>query len=68
MRLVYFLCFMLLFILGIIGLILPLVPSSPFFIPSFYCLHRVFPSLTRRVLNINLIRKYIPKKVLEKLN
>ncbi|WP_459776176.1 YbaN family protein [Aquifex pyrophilus] len=68
MRFVYFICFLVLFILGVIGLLLPVVPSSPFFIPSLYCLNKVFPGIVRRILSVKFIRKYIPKKVLERLN
>jgi len=60
-------CALLFFILAIIGIVLPLVPATPFVILSLFCLHRVNPELVRRVMKLRLFQKYIPKRIMNKL-
>ncbi|RUM30789.1 MAG: hypothetical protein DSY32_01850 [Aquifex sp.] len=68
MRFLYIACAVILSILGVIGLILPIVPSSPFFIPALLCLYKAYPEFVKRVLKSEKVKRFIPKKLLEKLN
>ncbi|NPA32144.1 MAG: DUF454 family protein [Aquificae bacterium] len=68
MRLLYGFCSFFLLVLGLIGLVLPLVPSSPFLIPALLCLHRAFPRATRKLLSFKPVRRLIPRKLLDRLN
>jgi len=68
MKVFYVLCATILSILGVIGLMLPLVPSSPFFIPALFCLYKAFPQFVKKILKNEKVRRFVPKRVLEKLN
>ncbi|WP_164930769.1 DUF454 family protein [Aquifex aeolicus] len=68
MKFLYVICGVILSIFGIIGLILPIIPSSPFFIPALFCFYKAYPNFVKKVLNSEKVRRFVPKKVLEKLN
>ncbi|NPB08634.1 MAG: DUF454 domain-containing protein [Aquificae bacterium] len=66
-KIFYGLCAVFFFLLGLIGLVLPLVPTTPFLILFLLCLHRTNPALVRRLVRKPLFQKYVPRRILSKL-
>lgn len=67
LKFLYLLCGLFSLILWFIGVVLPIIPGWPFLIPALYCLYKVHPNLTKRILSSPKVRKFIPQGVLEKL-
>lgn len=49
------------FILGVIGIILPVIPQIPFLIIAFFCLSKGAPKVHHWIRTRNFYRKYVLK-------
>lgn len=64
-KMIFFLLGALFFILGIVGLILPIIPQVPFFLLSFICFVRCSPRIQKWFVGTALYQKYL-KEMVEK--
>ena len=60
---IYFILAAIFFLLGTVGLVLPVIPQVPFFVAAFYFASRGAPGLKGRVRHTKLYRKYLQKYV-----
>jgi uncharacterized membrane protein YbaN (DUF454 family) len=58
-RLIFLVCGHLSVILGIIGAVLPVVPSTPFMILAAYCYSKSSPKLHQKILNLPHVGSHV---------
>ena len=59
MKIIYIILGFLSLAIGIIGIFLPLLPTTPFFLPYFIFLHKRFKTLRTMVLGTSIYQKHL---------
>ena len=65
-KMIFYILGALFFILGIVGLILPIVPQVPFFLLSFICFVRCSPRIKKWFVSTKMYQKYLREMVEKK--
>lgn len=63
MKTVHFVCGILMLILGVLGAVLPVLPTTPFVLASTYCFARSSPKFHSYIVNNRFYQKHLAKSV-----
>lgn len=61
MKMLYISGGVLFFLLGVIGLVIPVVPQVPFFLLSVYLFSKGSPKFEKKLKSTKIYQKYVPK-------